>query len=600
MSIVFAFPSFYSEMILALKPPHVPALDERLTNVNPEHAPWLTEQVGGQWGRYGWSLLPGEKGLLRIALPGSQAGIVKMRVWAFSPGRFSAQVSDGQKIYEIPVGSWGGQIITIPVKGRSELIVRTANTISEQQLVLDRLSVAWYRSSDQLSSLWPFVLSGMLIMVGWGGILWQEKDPVKYRRWIGTSLILTFTIIGADQRWTLLEASRSLPMDPDGVKNLTYAQKLDWFTSDHGFYSGNFNEREPMHVALLHLWMKVWGETLPAIRWYTVFLSISLITATGAFVWGISKQWSLGAIASGIMALNQALIDESVRGLRVESFCLFLLAVLSLWLWARGWIGAVLLGIVTGWMALLRAPTLSVMLPVIWAGWMLNWWQGRKGLIPLKPHQWKFSHLVITSCLAVSLFIPHLYGLYKVNGDPSWPSYGYARWNANFEFPERLGTPGFPSSEEFADNPYAGPQITYWDYLFNMHSIPTLVRGQFKGWVESTGYMSISATPHLKKFIILYHANGIHAVLRHVTFLTVAVSSLLVVCTALGWLQLWRHHLYWWIPFLSLWGTWYAAYLYNVRLIEPFRHTGHVYPLLLFSTVWGGHWLYMRVKNQWL
>jgi hypothetical protein len=135
--------------------------------------------------------------------------------------------------------------------------------------------------------------------------------------------------------------------------------------------------------------------------------------------------------------------------------------------------------------------------------------------------------------------------------------------------------------EEFEKNPYAGPRITYGEYLFGMHSIPKLLYGQMKGWVESSVYMSVSHTPNLKSLVFLHQASGFSAVLWHLT----AVTSVVFVCslflTALGWADLWRRPQYWWVPFLSLWGTWYAAYLYSVRAIEPFRHTAHVYPLLL-------------------
>ena len=302
---VLAFPSFYSEMIWALKKPQISGIDERLTNIKPEHAPWLKEQVMGKWGRYGWYLHSGETGWLRIDLPGSLAGIIKMRIWAFSAGQFSAHVTDGHKVHEIPVGSLDGQILNIPVSGPSELVVRASNDLSEQQLVLDRISVAWYASSDQLPSLWLFGVSCIFVMVGWGVIIWHGKDANKWRLWVGTLLILIITIMGIDQRWKLLEMTRGLPVDPDVVAYMAYAQNLDFFTTDHGFYSGTFSEREPLHVAALHLWLKLWGKTTSAIRWYSVVLSIILVAASGIFLWALSKRWSLGAIGASLIAFNQ-------------------------------------------------------------------------------------------------------------------------------------------------------------------------------------------------------------------------------------------------------------------------------------------------------
>lgn len=74
------------------------------------------------------------------------------------------------------------------------------------------------------------------------------------------------------------------------------------------------------------------------------------------------------------------------------------------------------------------------------------------------------------------MFSPYLYALYKVHEDPSWPSYGYARSNANTEFRDRLRM-----VEEFEKDLYAGPRITYGEYLFGMHSTPKLLYDHMRG-----------------------------------------------------------------------------------------------------------------------
>ncbi len=174
-------------------------------------------------------------------------------------------------------------------------------------------------------------------------------------------------------------------------------------------------------------------------------------------------------------------------------------------------------------------------------------------------------------------------------------SLALARWNAKFEFPERLGTSRFPSVEEFEQSRYAGPQITYREYLFKLHSLPTLILGQVKGWLESTVYMGVSLTPGLNSRIFLLQPSGLRAALRSLTPWIVIISGFSLIATLWGWIHLWMDLRYWWVPFLLLWGTGYVAYLYSVRLVEPFRHTGHIYPLLLlFCLLWGcllmGQW----------
>jgi hypothetical protein len=593
----YALLPFMSDTRRVLSETQSHGYDERLSDVRSEQATWLLDQKGGRWGRYGWYLAAGEEGSVRAALPGVQPGILKLRLWAFSPTHLSVSVRDGERSQETVLPDVDGRVLQLMVDGPTELTIAASNRLSQEQLVLDRFASAWFPTGSQLPSPWLLVVAMALGCVGSG--LWVHRRYgcfTNWSIWFGCVGILIAMCVGFACRWALFDIARGLPAEPDVLGYMSYARSLEWFTSDFGFYSGHFQEREPVHVAALNLWFRIWGDTFPAIMWYTVCLSTLLIGASGAFFWGLTGRWQFGLFAAWIVALCPAWIDEAVRGLRLESMSLMLLAVLSTWVWGWGWRGAVLLGVLTGVMALVQSPALGVVLPLIWLGWLLNVWREKYGFPPLRPNQWRWSHLGIASLVAVLMFSPHLYGLYKVHGDPSWPSDGYARWNANVEFQERLGTVGFPSLEEFEKNPYAGPRITYGEYLFGMHSIPKLLHGHIKGWVESSVYMSVSHTPHLKGLVFLHQASGFPAALRHVSVITSAVFVVSLFFTAWGWTDLWRRPQYWWVPFLSLWGTWYAAYLYSVRAIEPFRHTAHVYPLLLFCLLWGGFQAYQRLR----
>lgn len=341
------------------------------------------------------------------------------------------------------------------------------------------------------------------------------------------------------------------------------------------------------------------GQGSAVVRLYTVLLSTALIVAVGMFFWRLSGHWWFGVLGAWAMAANGVLIKESVRGLRLESFTLLFLAALAAWLWGRGWRGSFLLGVTIGMLALLRAPGLSITLPLLWSVWLLNLLRKRLGRSLIHPAQWRFSRLLLASVIGVGLFVPHLYGLHNVHGDPSWPSYGYARWLANVEFPERLGTPGFTTKEEFAETPYAGPKITYWQYMFGLHTLPELIFGQIKGWVESSGYMATTLVPGAvnaaSQFVKVVGASAALGDIPSGVLIGIGVCLLL---TFIGWVNLLQERNLWWVPLLSLWGTWYAAYLYSVRLVEPFRHTGHVYPLLLFCLLWGGWQFYSAVVQR--
>lgn len=580
----------------ALKEPVTLGLDEHLTNVEPEHSAWLSESVGGHWGRYGWYLVPHEQGHLRIRLPFSGEGVLKLRIWAYAAGSLTVRVEEGGQVHEIPATDLDSTHIRLPVRGPSELTLNASNTLSEEQLILDRFAATWSSSDDQLPSCVPLAL-WMAVLAGGVLLIRSNGSGVGPKEWAGVATIFVATCVGAVERWDFLDMARGYPVDSDVVSYMAYARSLDWLSSNHGFYSGSFGEREPLHVAALNLWFKVWGDTFPAIRLYTVTESILLVALCGAFVWRVSGLWMLGGIAAWVVALNQVVVEESVRGLRTESMTLLLLVAVGLWLRARGWGGAVLLGIAIGSMALLQSPAITIVPFLLGVGWITNVWCQRSGYGVIPPGQWTWGQVIFVGLLAASLYLPHTYGLYTVYGDPAKPSNGYARWNANFEFPARIGTPGFPSAAEFAANPYAGPQLTYSEYLFQLHTVQALLKGQIVGWTESSGYMSTSLTPHVKEYIFLYHASGIRAVMRHVTAGVIVVFALSLALTVIGWVDLWRYRQFWWIPLLSLWGTWYAAFLYSVRLVEPFRHTGHVYPMLVFCLLWGGYQVFQQIRR---
>jgi hypothetical protein len=579
----------------ALRAPTVQGVDERLTNISPGEARWLNETRGGRWGRYGWYLSPRETGSLRIHLPGQRSGSLKLRLWIDRAGPLSVSLVDGENTHQLSADTLDGEVLTFAIDGSPELIVNATNDTPEEHLILDRFAAWSSDSEDHLPPLYPLMGALGVCLAGWGGLAHRHKSAHAWSLWVGCALILLAASVGWGQRWALLEVARGLPADPDLIQYRDYARSLDWFTTEHGFYSGTFAEREPMHVAAIQLWSRVWGDTIPAIRWYSVVQSNVLVIVTGVFVWMVSGEWVLGAAAAWIMALSPAWSEESIRGLRTESETVLFLVAISLWLLGKGWVGAITLGTATGLLSLLRAPMLGVVLPLVWIGWtahVLFQWRSRSLVHPM---HWEWKQLSVASCLAVLIFSPHVYGLYRVHGDASWPSYGYARWNANFEFPERIGTDGFPSAGEFAKDPYAGPKLTYRDYLFGLHSIASLVKGQLKGWLESTAYMSASVVPHVNQEIVLLQASGLRAVARHADIGTLLPIGVVIGLTMIGWVDLWRYSQYWWVSFLTLWGTWYVSYLYSVRLVEPFRHTAHVHPLLVLCLVWGGAHAFERL-----
>ena len=87
--------------------------------------------------------------------------------------------------------------------------------------------------------------------------------------------------------------------------------------------------------------------------------------------------------------------------------------------------------------------------------------------------------------LALALWLPHLVGQWRSYGDPFHSGKFYGRVNANLEFRERVGTPGFPTLEEFRHRTSSGPPMTMASYLFTLHSPAELAAGTASGLVRA-------------------------------------------------------------------------------------------------------------------
>jgi len=193
------------------------------------------------------------------------------------------------------------------------------------------------------------------------------------------------------------------------------------------------------------------------------------------------------------------------------------------------------------------------------------------------------------------LFVPHLIGMQVRHGDWRWPGYGYARWNANMEFPERLNTPGFPTTEEFESSPYAGPRITYREYMFGLHTAWQVIRYQILGWIEMLGYQSLSSS-RLIEPLMIHLVNKNFNGLFHVTGFSIFLSVIVGAVACFSFFRGLADKELWWAPWMLLWGTFYVAFLYHIRLVEPFRHTAHIYPLLVLVCIAGIRRLIDRLK----
>ena len=383
-----------------------------------------------------------------------------------------------------------------------------------------------------------------------------------------------------------------MPLDPDVTMYRLYADRLNWFSSESGFYSAAFGEREPLWVAIFQLWQAWVGNGDFAVRLLTSLLSTAVVVLTGVFLWRWIPE-RIWVIAGMLMvSLNPSLIEESYRGLRSEMMTLGFITflILSLPVENRRF-QAAKAGIMVGLWALLRGPALGIAFGLWGTLWLIGKVYYRRSVQPWFPPGYSIKKIFLAAVIAICLFVPHLYGLQKRYGDWKWPSYGYARWNANMEFPNRFGTPGFPTLEEFEKSPYSGPRISFTDYLFDLHTPLQVVRYQLLGWVELFGYQALSYSASRTPLVVQLTERRIEGI-GHLMGPTFVFAIVLGLISLAAWFRFLFDRNLWWVPPMLLWGTSYVALLYHVRLVEPIRHSVHVYPLVVLAAVWGIRWVF--------
>ena len=295
---------------------------------------------------------------------------------------------------------------------------------------------------------------------------------------------------------------------------------------------------------------------------------------------------------------NPALIEESYRGLRSEAMTIgFLLFLLVSFPNSKEGFKPVRAGILLGFWSLLRSPALGMAVG-LWVGlWILKPFFQKYARSLRMPKGYDLKNICLATFIALMLFTPHLIGMQYRHGDWRWATYGYARWNANMEFPERLNTPGFPTTEEFKSSPYAGPKISYREYMFGLHTPLQIIRYQVLGWIELLGYQSLSSSRFLEP-LMMQLVNKNFSGLFHIIGFSFITAVIIGLIACLSFFRALMDRELWWAPLLLLWGTFYVAFLYHLRLVESFRHTAHIYPLLILVCLAGIRAVADRVKNK--
>lgn len=287
--------------------------------------------------------------------------------------------------------------------------------------------------------------------------LWQDK-----RIYLG--LLFLLLVFGLEWRWTLLQKIWPVRLDPDAEGYLALARQLSWLY-DTGM-------REPLFIWLIKIFCSFTAWSNLNLRFLTVALSIGVIVVT---YWAGARLFNrvVGILAAGFVIFALPFIRMSVRGLRFEIFTMLFMVFVTRALsknnkeqWA---IASVFDGLIAGLVCLVRLNIIGIIL-LLWL------YQG----IRMK---WNYKMPLIRIAVLLMLIAPHLYNNYKISQppDPFFSVNIHTLYYCNQEF---AGQPGFPSQEVIAKTAYVGEPISFFSYVFKLHSFGEVINRTSLGLVS--------------------------------------------------------------------------------------------------------------------
>lgn len=389
--------------------------------------------------------------------------------------------------------------------GGLALRIEASNLSDETRLVVDKLSLRAFPGNPVTVPPPGGIVTGLLLLAA-GGIL-LSAQPLQ------AAAAAALVVLGIGLRSLNFLRVAWTPLDPDAEVFRQYAESLRLF-GRHGFYSGTFGEREPLFLLVVKAVQLAFGDSAIHLRLLTVGLSAGVLLATYHLARRLfGPRWAL--LVLGLTAVSVPLIIESGRGLRLELETLLVIGLLE-----AGWLGrdrsglswALRVGALGGLLLLTRAFYLpAVVLLAILTSPPGGSWRVRGGLVAL------------ALLVAVGVFVPHKLGIARVHGTAFWDTDIAARWLANEEF---AGRPGFPSIEDVARNPYAGPRISFLGYLFGLHTPGEVL------WRALRGFGKIVADMNLIGYVEAVQAlSGLRLGWLDLTFVILGASGLLLSLT---------------------------------------------------------------------
>jgi hypothetical protein len=435
---------------------------------------------GFTMGKQGLQLLPGSSGSMTFSFGKEEQQGCLLRVWFYGdrgtgrPNTIKLSLDAGRTFRQVTgSGNYIGSVFNLTpyVMGSRNfhLVFEAANHAPFSSAVLDRVEVVitrGHQAQPPLPSralLFTFLLA-LLIPVVFSRHASRREKVVRV-------VFVLIIMLAAYLRWNEVVRVSGTHIGGDAKGYLEYAQKMELF-SDNGFYSAQFEKREPLYIFIVKLFFLVFGVSGTHLRFVSFVFSLVTIYLT----YKIGKEWFneiIGLTAAFILAVHPYLITLSARGLRAEWFTsLILLFIYYGYVkesMAPRW-RSLITGLLIGALLLSRSESLFMIIIFM-------------AIYPLVARsRWNYSMALFALLLGVALFMPHLKGVYQKHGDPFYTMNKYARFYANSEF---MDTPGFPTRGEIREKGmYTGPAITPVDYYLKLHSPWQLIKYTVVGFAK--------------------------------------------------------------------------------------------------------------------
>jgi hypothetical protein len=407
--------------------------------------------------RQGLQLLPASSGRLVLAFEKEPQQGCLLRVWFYGDGvgdrpNAITIIPDGRSPFRLAENeNHVGAVFDISDRlrgvSRFHISFEAENHAPFPARVLDAVEVvAGLR--DQVKPSLPHLPKILgLLLAAYVIIALLLTKSMRNNQKLCRVLILLILMITVYLRWNEVLRVSGTMLDEDARGYYSYAQKMQ-LAGDQGFYSANFEKREPLFIFLVKLFFAMFGASPTHLRFVSFAFSLVSIYLT----YRIGREWfheAAGLTAAFILSIHPYLIQLSARGLREEWFtALILLFVYCGYITPAlsGRVRAVLSGFIAGCIFLTRSECFPMIAIILLLYPLLI---GRK---------WSYAMAAFALVLSICLWLPHQYNMYKKYGDFFYTANQYARFYANREF---AGTPGFPTTEEIAaKGMYYGPKIS--------------------------------------------------------------------------------------------------------------------------------------------